>query len=171
MSVPLPMAALARLAAVALDAALAPRPASLGLLMSDDRELAALNAEHMGKRGPTDVLSFPLLPAEAFGRDGPVAAASADFTLPPGRRPHLGDIVVSVERAAAQAHEGRGGQTGDVRWSVAEEVALLVVHGTLHLCGWDHAEAADEADMRAMERRILAAAGPTLPGRTRAAGR
>jgi rRNA maturation RNase YbeY len=42
-----------------------------------------------------------------------------------------------------------------VRWSVADEVRLLVVHGTLHVCGLDHAEPAEEASMRALERRVL----------------
>ncbi len=119
----------------------------------------------MGKDGPTDVLSFPLLPAGAFppheGRSGGRGRARqagdpppAAF-VPPGRRIHLGDIVVSVERAIAQADEGRGGHTGDVRWAPADELRLLVVHGTLHVCGWDHAEPAEEAAMRALERRLL----------------
>ena len=75
--------------------------------------------------------------------------------LPPGRLPHLGDIVVSVERAIKQAESGRGGHTGDVRWSPADELRLLVTHGTLHVCGWDHAEPAEEAAMRALERELL----------------
>jgi probable rRNA maturation factor len=149
---PLSGAALARTVALALDEVRAPAPASIGLILSDDAELAALNEAHMGKHGPTDVLSFPLLPLEAFAR----GAASPDVPRPPGSRLHLGDIVVSVERAAEQAAEGRGGQTGDVRWSAADELRLLVTHGTLHVCGWDHAEPADEAAMRALERRLLA---------------
>ena len=64
----LPATVLARAAAAALDAAGAPGPASLGLILSDDAELAELNATHMGKDGPTDVLSFPLLPPGAFPR-------------------------------------------------------------------------------------------------------
>jgi probable rRNA maturation factor len=80
--------------------------------------------------------------------------------LPPGIRPHLGDIVVSVERAIEQAEAGRGGQTGDLRWSAGDELRLLVVHGTLHLCGWDHADPAEEAAMRALERRLLGIAPP-----------
>jgi probable rRNA maturation factor len=159
-------AALARVLAAALEAAATPSPASIGLILSDDAELAELNATHLGHDGPTDVLSFPLLPPEAFPahagdpdrgpdlRHGDAAA----FAGPPGRRPHLGDIVVSVERAAEQAAEGLGGQTGDIRWSVADELRLLVTHGALHICGWDHADPAEEREMRALERRLLAAA-------------
>jgi probable rRNA maturation factor len=78
------------------------------------------------------------------------------FAGPPGRRLHLGDIVVSVERAIAQAADGRGGQTGDVQWSARDELRLLVTHGTLHVCGWDHADPAEERAMRALEQRLLA---------------
>ena len=160
----LPDAALARALVVALDAAGAPRPASIGLILSDDAELAELDRLHMGVAGPTDVLSFPLLPPEAFppheGRSSRGGGSGTDegFVLPPGRRPHLGDIVVSVERAVAQAETGRGGQTGDVLWSPADELRLLVTHGALHICGWDHAEPAEEAAMRALERELLARA-------------
>jgi probable rRNA maturation factor len=160
--VPTPLGgpALARVAAAALEAAGAPVPASIGLILADDRELAGLNATHMGEEGPTDVLSFPLLPAEVFpphpGRAAaPDVTGAQGFALPPGRRPHLGDIVVSVERAMEQAEAGRGGHTGDVRWSVADELRLLVTHGVLHVCGWDHAAPEEEAAMQALERRLL----------------
>jgi probable rRNA maturation factor len=63
---------------------------------------------------------------------------------------------VSVERAVDQAEHGTGGQTGDVRWSPGDELRLLVTHGTLHLCGWDHADPTEEGAMRALERRLLA---------------
>ena len=142
--VPGSSASLARAIAAALDEVRAPAPASIGLILTDDAELATLNAEHMGHRGPTDVLSFPLEPSPAF-------------RLPPGRRPHLGDIVVSVERAIEQAQTGRGGQTGDVQWSPTDELRLLVTHGTLHICGWDHATPSDEREMRALEQRLLGA--------------
>jgi probable rRNA maturation factor len=168
------IAGLCRAVARALDAAGAPTPASIGLILSNDAELAELNAAHMGSDGPTDVLSFPLLPAEAFPpHDGgpdradadvappaappASAAASAAFVPPPGRL-HLGDIVVSVERAVEQAAAGHGGQTGNVRWSAAQELRLLVTHGALHVCGWDHADSAEEAAMRALEQRLLAEA-------------
>jgi probable rRNA maturation factor len=156
-----PAAGLARLIGAALDAAGARPPASLGVILTDDRELAGLNVEHMGKTGPTDVLSFPLLAPAAFppheGRSV-VAGRAPDggFVLPPGARVHLGDIVVSVERAIAQADEGRGGWTGDVRWSPADELRLLVVHGVLHICGWDHAEVVERDAMRRLEAHLLA---------------
>jgi probable rRNA maturation factor len=155
----LPLVRLARTVAAALDAAGAPHPASVGLILTGDDELARLNRTHLGRRGPTDVLSFPLLPPEAFppheGSPERSDRPPVTFVLPPGTRPHLGDIVVSVERAIEQAESGTGGQTGDVRWSPADEIRLLVTHGALHLCGWDHAAPAEEAPMRALERRLL----------------
>lgn len=150
---PLAAAALARTAATALDVVEAPKPASVGLILSDDGELAELNEKHMGVTGLTDVLSFPLLPPSAFGSGAP----EPSVPRPPGTRIHLGDIIVSVERATEQASTGRGGQTGDVRWSAADELRLLVTHGVLHICGWDHATPEDEAAMRDLERRLLAA--------------
>ncbi len=157
---------LARVMGTALDAAGATPRASIGLTLSGDAELAELNERHLGESGPTDVLSFPLLPPESFPAHPRASVRGAhttdrpssgpSFALPPGRRLHLGDIVVSVERAAVQASEGRGGQTGDVAWSVADELRLLVVHGTLHVCGWDHAEPVEEAAMRDLERTLLA---------------
>ena len=154
---PLGDAALGRAVAAALEAGGAPTPASIGLILADDAELAGLNAVHMGVDGPTDVLSFPLLPAAAFPPHAGQRAATPVpwFALPPGRRLHLGDIVVSVERAVEQAEAGRGGHSGDRRWSAADELRLLVTHGALHVCGWDHAEPEEEAAMRALERRLL----------------
>jgi probable rRNA maturation factor len=144
--VPTRRSRLVRAMAAALDAADAPSPGSIGLILTDDAELTELNRVHMAVEGPTDVLSFPMLTAES----------SPVFATPPGHRLHLGDVVVSVERAIEQAAEGRGGQTGDVRWSAADELRLLVTHGTLHVCGWDHAEPAEEAAMRALEQQLLA---------------
>jgi probable rRNA maturation factor len=144
-----PDAALARAVGAALDAANAPRPGSVTIVLTDDEELADLNREHMGIEGATDVLSFPMLPPEAFGRRSRHVASGGEA------RTHIGDIAISVERAIEQAEQGAGGQTGDVRWSPADELRLVVTHGTLHLCGWDHAEPNEERAMRALERRLL----------------
>lgn len=170
-----PLARLARAIRAAALASGAPTPASVGLVLTDDAELAGLNRQHMGKRGPTDVLSFPLLPPEAFGRSGEARARDvsarrdhrqsmtsggpgesvAPFVLPPGVRTALGDIAVSVERAIAQARDGSGGQDSQTAWDAEDELLLLVTHGTLHLCGWDHAEPNEDWAMRALEGRLL----------------
>ena len=158
----------------ALEAAGAPTPASVTVVLTDDEELRDLNRAHLERDEPTDVLSFPMLEPEAYpaheggparpggamaGGAAPSAAQAQDGPRSPGapgERTHLGDIAISVPRAIEQAEAGRGGQTGDVRWSPADELRLLVTHGTLHLCGWDHAEPAEEAAMRALEQRLLA---------------
>jgi probable rRNA maturation factor len=172
---PVAATALARGIAGALSEAGAPSPASIGLILSDDTELAELNAAYMGKDGPTDVLSFPLLPPAAYpGHPGAMdheSELAITFLLPPGRRPHLGDVVISVERAIEQAEAGRGGQTGDVRWTPADELRLLATHGALHICGWDHAEPVEETAMRDLETRLLTTVrlshtAPSTSGRT-----
>jgi probable rRNA maturation factor len=152
----LPSAGIAAAAARALDAASAPAPGSVTIVLTDDAELAELNLEHMGIDGPTDVLSFPMLPRSVFGH-GVATPPERDPVPVRGRRTHIGDIAISVERAIEQAEAGRGGQTGDIRWSAADELRLLVTHGVLHLCGWDHAEPAQEAAMRALETRVMEA--------------
>ena len=143
---PLSASAIAAAIIAALEAAGAPAPGSVTVVLTDDPELAELNLEHMGMDGATDVLSFPMLQPDAFPSPTPLEGR---------RRTHIGDIAISVERAIEQAAAGSGGQTGDVRWSAADELRLLVTHGTLHLCGWDHAEPAEEAAMRALERSLL----------------
>jgi probable rRNA maturation factor len=160
-SSPLSAARIGRTVAHTLDAAGAPPPASLTVVLSDDEELADLNREHMGEQGPTDVLSFPMLPPGAFPphpgqADDEGSAFETDLPQPARGRRHLGDIVISVERAIAQAEQGRGGHDGNVRWSVADELRLLLIHGTLHVCGWDHGDPDEREAMRALEKDLLA---------------
>ncbi|MEO5703683.1 MAG: rRNA maturation RNase YbeY [Candidatus Limnocylindrales bacterium] len=151
---PISATAIARTVVKSLEAANAPAPGSVTIVLTDDAELEELNVAHMGHQGPTDVLSFPMLEPDAF-RGAPRAPHRSPGLLLRGRRTHVGDIAISVERALEQAVEGRGGHTGDIRWSPADELRLLVTHGTLHLCGWDHAEPSEEAAMRELERRLL----------------
>lgn len=106
----------------------------LSLTFVDDDEIAALNAEHMGKQGPTDVLSFPI--------DGADRGA-----VQPGVPVLLGDVVISPAVASRQFDTHAG--------TFDDEIALLVVHGVLHVLGHDHAEAAQAEVMRARERLIL----------------
>ena len=143
---PLSASAIAAAVTAALEAAGAPAPGSVTVVLTDDPELAELNLEHMGVDDATDVLSFPMLQPADFPSRAPSDQP---------RRTHIGDIAISVERAIEQAAEGRGGQTGDVSWSAEDELRLLVTHGTLHLCGRDHAEPDEEAAMRSLERRLL----------------
>ena len=153
---------LAALVVRALRASDAPPHGEVALTLVDNATIAALNATHMGKRGPTDVLSFPLLdPHEYSARPGVRRAARprrrAVRTPQAGASVPLGDIVISVDRAIEQAREGRGGTDGQTRHSVADEVRLLAVHGALHLCGWDHATATSQAAMWREQERILRA--------------
>jgi probable rRNA maturation factor len=159
---PLPASAIARAIAAALRAASAPEPGSVTVVLSDDEELADLNREHMGHEGPTDVLSFPMLEPTEFAGKGAAGERRERRGRPErrGRRVHIGDIAISVERAVEQAEQGRGGHTGDVRWSTADELRLLVTHGTLHLCGMDHEEPVEEEAMRVLELALLRRSTP-----------
>ena len=119
-------------------------PAELALWFVDEDEIAVLNEQHMGERGPTDVLSFPL---DAFD-DQPFAA---------GMPLLLGDIFICPSVAARNAPDHPGTHSPLHRGTVDDELALLVVHGVLHILGYDHAEVADAAAMQARERALLTA--------------
>jgi probable rRNA maturation factor len=108
------------------------RSGELTLTFVDRDEIAALNAEHLAKDGPTDVLSFPL---------------DDDDDPQPGVPVLLGDVVVCPAVAAEQAPTHAG--------TLDDELALLVVHGVLHVLGHDHAEASETATMRARELALL----------------
>jgi probable rRNA maturation factor len=125
--------------------ALGTRPAEVEVTLCGDVEMTRLNFDHMGERGPTDVLAFPL--HEWSVENGNSHLADEDGQLP-GQAPMvLGDVVIDLDQAVRQAAEGD--------WSVAEEVALLAIHGTLHLLGHDHDDAEGEAAMREAEHRTL----------------
>jgi probable rRNA maturation factor len=128
-----------------IQAALGSQDVEIELTLNGDEEMTHLNFDHMGERGPTDVLSFPL---HEWSVDmGHSHLADEEAAMTPGGL-LLGDIVIDVDQAVRQAVEGG--------WSPAQEIALLAVHGALHLIGHDHVESEDEAAMRAIERRVLA---------------
>jgi rRNA maturation RNase YbeY len=129
---PLDQAALADLVAHVLIQEGA-APAELGLRFVGERVMRALNAEHRGRRAVTDVLSFPL---EEPGEWRPTGARQAPPRL-------LGDVVVCPRRAARQA-----AVDGE---PLAFELALLIVHGVLHLLGWEHDEAPGPMAVRQAE--------------------
>lgn len=93
-----------------------------------DRAMRELNRRWRGKRGTTDVLSFP--------------AEQSEFERLSGAT--LGDVVISVERAARQAAENE--------LTLDEEIAQLILHGLLHLCGYDHER--DGGEMNALELKL-----------------
>lgn len=117
------------------------RRGELGLHFVDPGAMSELNSSHMGSPGPTDVLAFPI--------DG-----AGDTVRMPEQVLLLGDVVVCPAHAAEQApdHAG-GGHDG----SLGDELALLVVHGVLHVLGYDHQSDADASTMQARERQLLAA--------------
>ena len=152
---------LSALVARALRRAGAPANGEAVLTLVDDATIAKLNATHMGKRGPTDVLSFPLIDPRDFpARAGVRRTGSRRVSLLQGSiatQLPIGDIVISVDRAIEQARDGRGGVDGATKQSVADEVRLLAVHGALHLCGWDHDTSVSQAAMWREQTLILRA--------------
>ena len=126
--------ALARLARRVLTAAGEPE-AQLSLLLVGDRRMRRLNRLYRGRDYPTDVLAFPM--REAGGPASPL----------------LGDVVIALPQAARQAK-----QDGHF---LDQELATLLIHGTLHLLGYDHERGGREAErMRRKERAILQSVMP-----------
>lgn len=130
---------LLELARVVLDGEGLPEDTETAIVLVDDESIAELNENHRGKTGPTDVLSFPLEEAKPG--------------VPPVRQPdgpplHLGDVFIAPGVVGRNAVEHRV--------DFEDELALVTVHGILHLLGWDH-EDDDEAEaMEAREREYLA---------------
>lgn len=104
--------------------------ADITIVLTDDRQLHELNRDFLGVDAPTDVLSFP--------------AAEED---PETGTAYLGDILISIPRAAQQAETAGH--------PLEAEVQLLVVHGVLHLLGHDHAEAEEKARMWNEQAKVL----------------
>ena len=113
--------------------------AELSVVLSSDERLADLNRRYLGVDAPTDVLAFP--------------SGEVD---PDTGMPYLGDVLVSYPRALAQA--ATGGH------SVEEELQLLVVHGVLHLLGYDHATPAEHERMWALQAEALTRLGSRIKG-------
>ena len=111
--------------------------AEMSVALSDDAHLHELNRQFLGTDAPTDVLSFP-----------------SGETDPDDEALYLGDVIISLERARAQA--AAGGHAAD------DELKLLTVHGTLHLLGHDHAEEDEKAAMWALQIQALEALGCPL---------
>jgi probable rRNA maturation factor len=148
-----------------LAAERAPADAEMSVVFVDEATITDLNEQFLDGEGPTDVLSFPLEEEIPVGRypdeGGRGPGVDHDGPEPPMA---IGDVVVCPVVARRQA-DARGIPLDD-------EIALLVVHGTLHLFGYDHAEAEEAVRMQQRERELLesfstgAAPAPTpRPGR------
>ncbi len=125
-----------RVVAETLAAEQVTSPADLSLVITDDEGIRQLNRDYRETDEATDVLSFALL-----------EESGVPFVNPPDGVLHLGEVVVSYPRAVEQA--------GEHHHSVQRELALLMVHGVLHLLGLEHEEPEDEQRMRAEEQRVL----------------
>jgi len=100
-----------------------------------------LNRDYRGVDAPTDVLAFNMLPQKE---------TTTSFVLPPDGVTRLGEVIISYPQAMEQAKEQGH--------SVNKELALLIIHGILHLLGYDHEQPEEEAKMRAKEKELLARA-------------
>ncbi len=137
---------LVTLARITLEGEGIPGNSEMAITLVEAGPMTGLNEAHMGKEGPTDVLSFPLedlVPGGTVDNDGngpPLA---------------VGDVVICPEVVEGNARRH------DVAFH--DELALMVVHGTLHLLGYDHIVDEEAEQMEARERRYLAEAGITRP--------
>ncbi len=116
-----------------------------GLVFVDENEMSELNSAHMGKDGPTDVLAFPI---DATQNPAATNVSQVDVT---DENPLIGDVVVCPAYAAKGIADGTANMD-----NLKDELALLVVHGTLHVLGYDHQSPEEAAVMQARERELLA---------------
>ncbi len=142
---PLPSDWLVELAGVAMEAEALPHSTQLSITLIDEVRMTELNSEYMGKTGPTDVLSFPI---EDWTAGVPVVGPMGPPLL-------LGDIMICPNVVRGNA-AGAG-------VAFEDEMALMVVHGILHLLGHDHVVEEEAEAMEQREREILAMTGRTRP--------
>ena len=113
-------------------------PYEVSLVFTDSETVKQLNRDYRGVDEPTDVLAFHMLPQKEV---------DDSFALPPDGVTRLGEVIISYPQAAEQAREQGH--------SPERELALLVIHGILHLLGYDHEEPEEESKMRERERELL----------------
>ena len=123
-----------------------PYDVCVNLVITDNEEIKRVNTEFRSIGAPTDVLSFPMIPFETPADYSVAEDDEACFDLDSGEL-LLGDIMISAERAAAQAEE--------YGHSVKREFCFLVAHSMLHLLGYDHMTPEEAADMEARQAKAL----------------
>ena len=115
--------------------------AELGLVIASQERVQELNRSYLGRDRPTDVLAFSMLPEPPAGGDLP------PFVQPPDGVLHLGEVVISYPQAAIQAEEHGH--------SIRREIAILIIHGALHLLGYEDEKPELKRQMSAKEKEIL----------------
>ncbi len=133
-----------------------PFEAQVNLLLTDDDAIHEMNRQFRGIDRATDVLSFPMLSFETpgdFSFLDEEGSMDADCFDPGSGELLLGDIVVSVDHCIAQANA--------YAHSITREYAFLIAHSMLHLCGFDHLDAAQEKEMFSRQELILQELGIT----------
>jgi len=113
-------------------------PYEVSLVFTDSKTVRQLNRDYRGVDKPTDVLAFYMLPQKKV---------DSSFALPPDGVTRLGEVIISYPQAAEQAKEQGH--------SPERELALLIIHGILHLLDYDHEKPEEESEMREKERELL----------------
>ncbi len=140
LKIPLEESWLQRIAIRTLEAEGICSPVEMGLVITDSKTIQKLNKTYRGEDQPTDVLAFHMVP-------GTSQESELRFVGPPDGVRHLGEVVISYPQAVRQAQE----QGHDI----VRELALLIVHGILHLLGCDDELPEEEQQMKARENKIL----------------
>jgi probable rRNA maturation factor len=131
---------LRRVAEKVLTAENAGSAAEVSLMITGQEKVHELNRQYLGEDRPTDVLAFPM-------QSVPDTAERSPFIAPPDGIKHLGEVIISYPQAVIQAAERQH--------PVKKEMALLIIHGILHLLGYDHDVPEAERQMRTREAEIL----------------
>jgi len=113
-------------------------PYEISVVFTGSDTVQRLNRDYRGVDEPTDVLAFYMLPKQK---------TESSFILPPDKTLHLGEVIISYPQAVAQAKEQKH--------SVEQELALLIIHGILHLLGYNHEQPEEEKRMRSREEELL----------------
>lgn len=134
-----------------LDFEECPYETEVNVMLTDNEGIRKINWEYRQIDAPTDVLSFPMVDYEAESDFDHVEDAAEDyFNLETGEL-MLGDIIISVDKVEEQA--------GKYGHSETRELAFLVAHSMLHLCGYDHMEDEERERMEERQRKILSSRG------------
>lgn len=131
----------------ALDYEECPYEAEVNVILTDNEAIREINREQRDIDAPTDVLSFPMVDFEEESNFDHVEDYAEDYFNPETGELMLGDIVISVEKVIEQA-ENYG-------HSQERELAFLIAHSMLHLCGYDHMDDEEREVMEAKQREIL----------------